>query len=99
MLVPSRAGRVAAALAFVPLAAWTAQRVVPHSAASAASAAAALPDSSFLKSYRWRNIGPDRGGRSIAVERRERPPERGATSAPSAAGCGRRPTAARTGRR
>ena len=25
------------------------------------------PDSAFLASYRWRNIGPDRGGRSIAV--------------------------------
>jgi photosystem II stability/assembly factor-like uncharacterized protein len=24
-------------------------------------------DSAFLSSYRWRNIGPDRGGRSIAV--------------------------------
>lgn len=25
------------------------------------------PDSSFLAGFRWRNIGPDRGGRSIAV--------------------------------
>ncbi|HJR33692.1 MAG TPA: glycosyl hydrolase [Gemmatimonadales bacterium] len=25
------------------------------------------PDSALLASYRWRNIGPDRGGRSIAV--------------------------------
>ena len=24
-------------------------------------------DSTLLKGYRWRNIGPDRGGRSIAV--------------------------------
>src|SRR5206468_2545990 len=24
-------------------------------------------DSSFLAGFRWRNIGPDRGGRSIAV--------------------------------
>src|SRR4051794_9803411 len=24
-------------------------------------------DSTILKSYRWRSIGPDRGGRSIAV--------------------------------
>src|SRR4051812_6047313 len=24
-------------------------------------------DSAFMASYRWRNIGPDRGGRSIAV--------------------------------
>jgi photosystem II stability/assembly factor-like uncharacterized protein len=26
-----------------------------------------FPDSALLASYRWRNIGPDRGGRSIAV--------------------------------
>ena len=26
-----------------------------------------LLDSAFLAGYRWRNIGPDRGGRSIAV--------------------------------
>src|SRR6476620_1823305 len=25
------------------------------------------PDSAYLANYRWRNIGPDRGGRSIAV--------------------------------
>jgi photosystem II stability/assembly factor-like uncharacterized protein len=25
------------------------------------------PDSAFLANYKWRNIGPDRGGRSIAV--------------------------------
>ncbi len=24
-------------------------------------------DSAFLAAYRWRNLGPDRGGRSIAV--------------------------------
>ena len=24
-------------------------------------------DSAFLAGYRWRNLGPDRGGRSIAV--------------------------------
>ncbi|MEO7520355.1 MAG: glycosyl hydrolase, partial [Gemmatimonas sp.] len=28
--------------------------------------AAAAPDSAILATYRWRNIGPDRGGRSIA---------------------------------
>src|SRR5437868_2149245 len=28
---------------------------------------AAVADSTLLKTYRWRNIGPDRGGRSIAV--------------------------------
>ncbi|MEY2734267.1 MAG: hypothetical protein RL340_1326 [Gemmatimonadota bacterium] len=29
--------------------------------------AAVRPDSAFLANYRWRNIGPDRGGRSIAA--------------------------------
>ena len=29
--------------------------------------ASAGPDSTFLANYRWRNVGPDRGGRSIAV--------------------------------
>ncbi|HEX6599551.1 MAG TPA: glycosyl hydrolase, partial [Gemmatimonadaceae bacterium] len=29
--------------------------------------ASAGPDSAFLANYKWRNIGPDRGGRSIAV--------------------------------
>ena len=34
----------------------------------AIATASALPlDSALLRSYRWRNIGPDRGGRSIAV--------------------------------
>src|SRR6186713_2856674 len=33
---------------------------------TAAAARAAL-DTTILKSYRWRSIGPDRGGRSIAV--------------------------------
>jgi photosystem II stability/assembly factor-like uncharacterized protein len=36
--------------------------------AEVASTAALAPiDSTMLKAYRWRNIGPDRGGRSIAV--------------------------------
>src|SRR5918911_1452052 len=33
----------------------------------AASAVAAPLDSALLKSYKWRSIGPDRGGRSIAA--------------------------------
>ncbi|MDB4881217.1 MAG: glycosyl hydrolase [Gemmatimonadetes bacterium] len=37
-----------------------------HSPVRAASASPA-PDSAILRGYRWRNIGPDRGGRSIAV--------------------------------
>ena len=39
-------------------------------AAAATPIAAQAPlvlDSAFLAGYRWRNIGPDRGGRSIAV--------------------------------
>ncbi len=28
---------------------------------------AVVLDSTFLAAYRWRNLGPDRGGRSIAV--------------------------------
>ena len=31
------------------------------------TAAAAPLDSAILKTYRWRSIGPDRGGRSIAA--------------------------------
>src|SRR5574338_1122215 len=36
-------------------------------AALSPTGTAAPLDSALLKSYRWRNIGPDRGGRSIAV--------------------------------
>src|SRR6476659_3043978 len=35
--------------------------------ASTATAAVPGPDSTFLANFKWRNIGPDRGGRSIAV--------------------------------
>ena len=34
---------------------------------AAATLAPVTLDSAFLKNFRWRNIGPDRGGRSIAV--------------------------------
>ncbi len=37
------------------------------SAPSATSPVTVSADSPLLASYRWRNIGPDRGGRSIAV--------------------------------
>jgi photosystem II stability/assembly factor-like uncharacterized protein len=40
---------------------------LPSVTAAQATAAAAPLDSALLRSYRWRNIGPDRGGRSIAV--------------------------------
>src|SRR5258705_238951 len=39
----------------------------PSTATAQSHLAAALLDSALLRSYRWRNIGPDRGGRSIAV--------------------------------
>jgi photosystem II stability/assembly factor-like uncharacterized protein len=38
----------------------------PHTPSTSAIAPAAL-DSTLLRAYKWRNIGPDRGGRSIAV--------------------------------
>ncbi|MEX2153006.1 MAG: glycosyl hydrolase [Gemmatimonadaceae bacterium] len=38
-----------------------------HRAEARATSALASIDSTLLKSYRWRAIGPDRGGRSIAV--------------------------------
>jgi hypothetical protein len=48
-----------------------------RTAASAASTSAALApvvlDSSWRAAYRWRNIGPDRGGRSIAATACGRP--------------------------
>jgi photosystem II stability/assembly factor-like uncharacterized protein len=36
-------------------------------AAQQATATSVVLDSAFLAGYRWRNLGPDRGGRSIAV--------------------------------
>ncbi|MCC7194351.1 MAG: glycosyl hydrolase [Gemmatimonadaceae bacterium] len=46
-------------------AAWRTDRVAE--ARSAAPMARAALDTTLLKNYRWRAIGPDRGGRSIAV--------------------------------
>jgi len=45
---------------------WNADHRAEARARGGASRAATV-DSTLLKSYRWRNIGPDRGGRSIAV--------------------------------
>src|SRR5689334_12517788 len=64
-MLRSRSRRVARTLVGAAL-------LLPLSApvAAPATAQAARPvslDSSFLASFRWRNIGPDRGGRSIAV--------------------------------
>ena len=41
--------------------------VDPHATLRPATNPPAEPDSAFLASFKWRNIGPDRGGRSIAV--------------------------------
>jgi photosystem II stability/assembly factor-like uncharacterized protein len=38
-----------------------------HFPATAVQAQTVVLDSAFLAGYRWRNLGPDRGGRSIAV--------------------------------
>ena len=39
----------------------------PGSPSAALEAQTASPDEALLNAYRWRSIGPDRGGRSIAV--------------------------------
>jgi photosystem II stability/assembly factor-like uncharacterized protein len=39
----------------------------PPTVRAAAASAAADIDTTFLKGYRWRSLGPERGGRSIAV--------------------------------
>jgi len=39
----------------------------PRLTAQQAAATGVVLDSAFLAGYRWRNLGPDRGGRSIAV--------------------------------
>ena len=54
----------ASALAAVTTAA---PRAIDSTRSWATPATAAPLDSAILKSYRWRSIGPDRGGRSIAV--------------------------------
>ena len=57
------------ALVLVPLGAITASLTAIQSPAASATRRPAIAsiDSNVLRSYRWRNIGPDRGGRSIAV--------------------------------
>ncbi|HET7621923.1 MAG TPA: glycosyl hydrolase [Gemmatimonadaceae bacterium] len=73
----SRSLLVAALTTFIPVAAGTPpvpSRGAPPRAdstdlarVSVAPLAPVVLDSAFLAGYRWRNIGPDRGGRSIAV--------------------------------
>jgi photosystem II stability/assembly factor-like uncharacterized protein len=56
-------------LALLALALGSLAAGLPAAASAQAGqpAATAPLDSALLRSYRWRNIGPDRGGRSIAV--------------------------------
>ena len=69
----------------------------PAAQAPAGSATSTI-DPLVLKALQWRSIGPDRGGRSIAVSGvKGRPKE--AYFGAVGGGCGRRPTAARPGRR
>lgn len=75
-MLPSRPLLVISLAALTPAAAGVpptrpALLTAPPTAAAAALPAAPLApvvlDSALLSAYRWRNIGPDRGGRSIAV--------------------------------
>jgi photosystem II stability/assembly factor-like uncharacterized protein len=60
--------RIAIAAAAAAAAMTVAPRTIDSTRAATAPATTAAPlDSAILKSYRWRSIGPDRGGRSIAV--------------------------------
>jgi len=60
--------RVAIAVSALVVATTAVPSAIDSTRAPARSAPVAAPlDSALLKSYRWRNIGPDRGGRSIAV--------------------------------
>ena len=67
----------------------------PSPRGSAAASSAPLP-AEALGALAWRNIGPNRGGRSLAMRRQSVAALRGTTSARSAAGCGRPPMAALT---
>ncbi len=66
--VRSSLALVIPSFAFVGLAAgWRIDRISTHAGEPTPVSAVATVDSTLLKAYRWRNIGPDRGGRSIAV--------------------------------
>ncbi len=64
-LSKSRLGWASAALFVLALAATFGTRVEPVGAQ--APAGTTSPDATFLDAYKWRSIGPNRGGRSIAV--------------------------------
>jgi photosystem II stability/assembly factor-like uncharacterized protein len=60
----ARLGIVFSIALIASLAGWRSGETVPLPASGLRLPA---PDSSILKSLRWRNVGPDRGGRSIAI--------------------------------
>ncbi|HEY9427960.1 MAG TPA: glycosyl hydrolase [Gemmatimonadaceae bacterium] len=77
-MLQSRSLLVVALSTFIPTAAGTSpllsrSAILWHADSTnvvgtvATSLPPAVPDSAFLAGYHWRNIGPDRGGRSIAV--------------------------------
>jgi photosystem II stability/assembly factor-like uncharacterized protein len=59
--------RIAIAASALVVATTAIPRAIDSTRTGAAVATAAPLDSAILKGYRWRNIGPDRGGRSIAA--------------------------------
>ena len=59
--------RIAIAAPALVVATTAIPRAIDSTGAPATATTAAPLDSAILKGYRWRNIGPDRGGRSIAV--------------------------------
>ena len=72
------AGLVALALAAAATVPAVSIRAQGQPAAQAAAPdAPATPAEAVLGTYKWRSIGPNRGGRSIAVVGREGPPARG----------------------
>lgn len=82
---------------FVACSAVSALALAGHGGFTAnALAQAPTVEPSLLDAYRWRSIGPDRGGRSIAVSGVKAARWR-RISVPSGAGCGRQPTPATTG--
>ncbi|HXE82382.1 MAG TPA: hypothetical protein VN513_03490, partial [Gemmatimonadales bacterium] len=63
-----RRGVAFSAALIVSLAAWTTGGDTHSKQPIAPNAPKANPvDTSIFKSLKWRNVGPDRGGRSIAI--------------------------------
>src|SRR4029079_3116524 len=59
--------RTAIAVSALVMATTAVPRATDSTRTGALAPSAAPLDSAILKSYKWRSIGPDRGGRSIAV--------------------------------